>query len=183
MFLTSFIGKRIVTNQSPRCLCVGVAVSLKSGILLYLLCSHTETDVNPFALPASSIHSVNESCIVANKFRPCICKRANGLFLGMPAYSTQGKRLGELENGEIQHGVLTHITVGGLRYNRTQIRALMDAILLTPSPVYPIGQPVPVPHFNKKDTANTVTKAQLKKAVENHRLIQFTLSLPPFSAR
>lgn len=183
MFLTSLIGKRVVVGDSPRCICTGVAVSQKNGKPLYLLCTQTETGTTPFALPFSSILSVNESCIVANKFRPCICKRTNRLCLGLPVYSMQGERLGELENGEIHHGALTHIIVGGLRYNRTQIRAVMDAILLTSFPVYPIGQPIPVPTVSlEKNTQNTVTKSLLKKAVENRRLIQFTLSLPPFTS-
>ena len=182
MLLTSFIGKRVVVDKIPRCVCTGIAVSRKNGKLLYLLCSTNETDATSFALSFSSVISVNPSCIVVNKFRPCLCKRADVLFLDMPVYSTQGKRLGVLQNGHVENGVLIHITVNDAKYSLTQIKAVMDAILLSPSPVYPIGQHVPVSTvYQEKFATSTVTKALLKKAIERQCLIQFTLSLPPFT--
>ena len=181
MFLHSLIGKRVVVNQTPRCVCLGVGVKKSNGNLSFLLCSKSQDDAGTFAIPFSSIVCVKEDCIIANKIRPVQSPRAYILFNHLPVYSTQGVRLGVLSNAEFSQNRLYRLFIDGNPAHFSRIHAIADAILLSPKPVFPIGQPVPAPFLLEYGTKNSaVTKSVLKKAVQTQSLIRLTLSLPPF---
>ena len=181
MLLHTLIGKRIVVNQTPRCVCLGVGVNKNNGKLSFLLCSKTQDGANSFSIPFSSIVCVKDDCIIAKKIHPINPTRAYILYTHLPVYSTQGIRLGILTNAKFGQGKLCFLFIDHSPVPFSQVHAIGDVILLSPKPIFPIGQCVPAPFLLEFGTKNKrITKAVLKKAIQTQSLIRLTLSLPPF---
>jgi len=178
MFLSQLISKQIIVNNTPRGITQSVAISLKSKSVKHLYCaSEAKLDVpsqSDFVLPISAVVSCSENALFLSHLRPIIPKNTTKLFIGMPIYNHTGEFLGELTDAEIQNCRITSIyTKKNGEYPFTSVSAVADVIILKKPQPYPIGQRLP--------NLDLVTKSLLRKAVEEKRLIQFTLSLPPFS--
>lgn len=184
MLLTQFIRKPIFVNNTPRGLCLGGGLVLKSGAIKYLFCTENPASQNhDFAIGVSSVEAVQSNGVYLTRLRPVLPKNYLRLFLGTPVYSHEGAYKGDITDGEVVDFKLVKLfTDQEFSFPLSAISAYSDAVILKKSLPYPIGQRIPapaVPLLNKFEP--TVTRAVLKGAIENEALIRLTLSLAPFS--
>ena len=184
MKLSDLYAKNIYVGKTLRGACRGVALSLKSHAVKYLLCASASTQSSPdFAVNTSAIQEIKDS-ISLLRLRPVYPKSCAKLTLGAPVYSFEGGYLGELEDLEMQDFVATKLlTTQGEIFPITSVYACSDAIILRKEPPYPIGQRIPapiLPLLTDKPEA-VVTKPILRTAIQRRALIKLTLSLPPFN--
>ena len=177
MLLSALIDKTLILNKTPRGVCFAVGFSLKNKSVKYLFCrldnSLNETSLE-FALPIDAIDSRTENAIILSRLRPVLPKSCVRLSLSLPVYNENGNFLGNLINANLQGYILSALhTDTGNQFSFNEVCAVSDAIIIRKPKAYPIGQPIP-----KKEAF--VTKQTLKNALQNKRLIAFTLSLPPF---
>jgi hypothetical protein len=105
------------------------------------------------------------------------------MFIEKPVYSQSGEYLGSLKDLEIINGQATRLFTEKNTYSIHELYAVSDALILKKSTPFPLGQRIPAPSkrdfLTEKDAL--VTKSVLRRAIQNGKLINFTLSLPPFS--
>lgn len=182
MLLSELVGKRIYSSGKVRGICRGVGIWLKSRTVKYLICADIEQEKELF-LSVGLIAEISPSGIRMKSFRPVAAQKAARFFCSRPVYSETGDYLGisvdlEMENN---HAVAL-ITDGGERYSAYSITALSDAVLIKRRPVFPLGEKIPVP-LQSQTKSPVVSKAVLKRAIEDGRLITLTLSLPLFTQK
>ena len=177
MFLNNVIGKPLIFRQKPQHICIGVALEKKSGKLKYLICLN-EVQRTEFALPFNSVLSITNSAILISSLRSAIMKNVYVIKRELPVYSTQGEYVGILEDACLFQNRITALIINNKRYPYERITGVLDAILLSPAPLYPLGQRIPAPNEYNTEVVN---KHTLKKVINDNKLIPFTLSLPPFS--
>ncbi len=183
MLLTELIGKHIYSGKNLRGTITGVCVSLKSKAVRYLLCQTApKTARAEFAVSVSSVERIDE-VVTLKRLKTLFPKNCSRLFLNRPIYTDEGDYVGYLADAEVDGFTLTGVIVGnGKRYAAACVSALSDAVILKKAPPYPIGQTIPAPYvsiFSKQSA--TVTRAILKEAIRQKRLVDFTLSLSPFN--
>lgn len=177
MFLNVLIGKPLIFHQQPKHVCIGVGIAKKSGLMKYFIFLHEEQRTE-FAIPFSSVVSITSNGISISSLRSAVIKNAYVIKRDLPVYCTQGAFLGFLEDAIFYQNCLTELIINNTTYPYARITSVLDAILLAPAPIYPIGQRIPAPNEEK---ITIVSKRTLKKVIKDKRLILFTLSLPPFS--
>ena len=176
MFLNSLLNKPLIFRKQ-RHVCVGVGIAKKSGLIKYFICMHEEQHTE-FAIPFSSLLALTNNGILVSSLRSAIVKNAYVIKTGMPVYTTQGEYVGALDDAIFTQNALSKLIISNHTYPFSRVSAVLNAILLSTLPPYPLGQRIPSPHGHKN---NVVTKSALKKAIDEKKLISFTLSLPPFS--
>ncbi|MBQ7924398.1 MAG: hypothetical protein IJ329_03735 [Clostridia bacterium] len=179
MFLSQLIGKTLIFDKTPRGVCLGAGVSLKSKMIKYLFCSSdttvSATNNADFVLPIGSLASFSEDALFLARLRPVLPKPCGKLYIGLPVYNAEGASFGFLSDVELQNYVAIRLfTDKNIRLPFSSIAALADAVILRKPQPYPLGQPIP------DDSESLVTKQVLRNAVQNQTLIKLTLSLPPF---
>ena len=184
MKLSDLYAKNIYVGKTLRGACRGVALSLKSYAVKYLLCASASTQSSAdFAVNISAVQEIKES-ISLHRLRPVYPKSCAKLSLGAPVYSFEGGYLGELEDLEMRDFIATRLfTSQGEVYPITAVYACSDAIILRKEQPFPIGQRIPapiLPLFSNKTEA-VVTKPILRAAMQKRALIKLTLALPPFN--
>ena len=184
MKLTDLQNKNIYVGKTLRGSCRGVALSLKSHAVKYLLGASTPTQTSPdFSVGVSSILEIEED-IHLSRLRPSYPKNCAKISIGLPVYSFEGGFLGTVADLECKDFIATHvITHDEERFPITSVVACSDAVILRKEPPYPLGQRIPPPllsSFTDKSEA-LVTKPILRAAIRNKSLIKLTLSLPPFN--
>ena len=177
MFLNSLLNKPLFFRNATFYTCIGVGISKKNGALKYLICMH-ENKRTEFALPFSNVRSITNNGVILSSLRSAIVKNAYVIKTGIPVYTTQGAFIGNLDDAVLTKNVLTKLIIQGQVYPFARIHCILDAILLSTCPVYPLGQRIPATPEQK---SVVVTKTQLKKVIDDKQLISFTLSLPPFN--
>lgn len=184
MLLTSLIHKRIIVNNTPRGLCIGVGLAKKDGAIKYLICSETDNQNIRFSIPFSLVVFIKEDAIHLQKLRAVTPTKCAYLFTDKPVYTIRGDFLGFLHNAEWINGMLTFLTVNGKPIPYASISAISDAVLVRQEPIFPIGQRIPASYVNKTPSReNVVTKSVLRRSLAECSLIRLTLSLPPFNVR
>jgi hypothetical protein len=184
MKLSDIAEKTLYAGQNPRGVCKGIAISLKTHAVKYLLCATLATQSTPdFAVAVSAIASVREG-ILLNRLRPVYPKNCAKLSIGLPIYSFEGGFLGILKDVSIKDFIATRLeTDRGESYPITAIVSCSDAVILRKEQPYPLGQRIPaplLPLLTDKSEA-VVTKSVLRSACAKGALVKLTLSLPPFS--
>ncbi len=183
MFLSQLVNKQIFSGPTPKGVCRGVGISLKSHAVKYLLCASSTSSETDFSVSASAVEQIGTS-ISLSKIRPLFPKNCARIFLGRPVYAFDGAYLGNVSDLQLRDFVATTLfTDQNEAYPVTSILACQDAVLLKREPPYPIGQRVPTPFLSLLSDKNdgVVTKTILRAAIEKNTLIKLTLSLPPFA--
>ncbi len=182
MFLSQLVNKEIFVGKTPKGVCQGVGISLKTQAVKYLLCSNTPSSRARFAVPTSAVEQVGAQ-ISLSRLRPVFPKSCACLFLHLPIYGFDGEFLGETVDLEIKDFIATKlITSEGEEYPVNAITACADAVLMRKEQPFPIGQRIPAPMLSRltDKTDGLVTKPLLRTAIEKSTLIKLTLSLPPY---
>lgn len=183
MFLSELTNKEIFVGKNPRGIVKGVAVSLKTHEVKYLLCANAKTSRAIFAIPLRAVVSVGE-CVQLSRLRPVLPKHCACIFLHLPVYSFEGEHLGSLQELSLQSFVATTLlTDKKVSFPVSAVLACSDALLLKKEQPYPLGQRIPAPFLplltEKED--GLVTKPILRTAAQKNSLVKLTLALPPFS--
>lgn len=198
MFLSDITEKAVYVGKTPRGICRGVGLSLKSHAVKYLLCSSLRSDSNPsyeavknaaisplisdFSVNAAAVKSVDDT-IVLSRLRPVFPKNCAKISIGCPVYSYDGVFLGNIADVELQDFIATRLfTDRGVSYSVLSISACSDAVILRKEQPFPLGQRIPAPLvsiFSDKSDA-LITKPILREAIRCGGLIRLTLSLSPF---
>ncbi len=181
MFLKEVNGKEIVVGKTVKGYCRGVAISLKSHTVKYLLCASGAGEAD-FTISASAVKGVGEK-ITLSSLRTVCPRGCAKIIIGRPAYSFEGVYLGKITDLAMQDFTATYLfTDQDEIYPVSAITASQDALLLKREQPFPIGQRIPapmLPHFTEKKDG-LVTKPVLKSALAQGKLIRLTLSLAPF---
>ena len=183
MKLSNLQDKNIFTGKTLRGVCRGVAISLTSQAVKYLLCASAATQTaTDFAVSTACVTDVGQS-ISLSRLRPSYPKNCAKLSIGLPVYSFEGGFIGYLSDLEIRDFVATRLfTDRGESFPTTDLFACSDAVILRKNQPYPIGQRIPTPLLPmltaKKE--GVVTKPVLRTAIAKGALVKLTLSLPPF---
>lgn len=184
MKLSYLNEKSVYAGKTFRGVCRGVALSLKSQAVKYLLCASTLTQTaTDFSVGVSAVTEIGES-ILLSRLRPAYPKNCAKITIGLPVYSFEGGYLGVVEDLEMRDFVATRLfTDRGDVFPVTSIFACSDAVILRKEPPYPLGQRIPAPLLpivTDKSEA-LVTKPVLRAAIQKRALVKLTLSLPPFN--
>ncbi len=189
MLLSQIVGKIIYVNGEARGVCLGVGVSLKNKTLKYLLCSvfspdKTQSKQADFAVNASCVEAFTENAVKLSHLRPVVPKACVKFFVGIPVFSANGAYAGKLRDIEFHGFTASRLyTDKDASYSLASVVAVSDAVILRKNPPFPLGQRIPAPilsQFSDK-SEGIVTKAVLRRAIEQKSLIKLTLSLDPFS--
>ena len=143
MFLSELTNKEIFVGKNPRGIVKGVAISLKTHEVKYLLCANAKTSRAIFAVPIRAVVSVDER-IYLSRLRPVLPKHCACIFLQLPVYSFEGEHLGALQELSLQSFVATTLfTDKNISFPVSAILACSDAVLLKKEQPYPLGQRIP----------------------------------------
>ena len=184
MLLSELVGKKIYSGKTQRGICLGVAISLKSYAVKYLLCSSADTydpldTQTDFSVNFSAVTSLTDR-ICLSQLRPVFPKNVAKIFIHKPVYSSEGVFIGNVADMEMDDFIAVKIiTNRGVVFPLTAVSAFSDAVILRKRQPYPIGQFIPTPSPSNT-TERIVTKSVLRSAIENRALIRLTLSLAPF---
>ena len=185
MLLSDITNKTVSVNTTPRGICRGIGLSLKSHAVRYLLCASTQAQENAidFSVNVSAVSEIGDT-IQLSRLRSVFPKNCVKIFIGRPVYSFDGLFLGKVEDLEIREFIATRLfTDRGEVYPITSVTACSDAVILKKEPPYPLGQRIPAPllylYTDKADSV--VTKPILRGAIQKGALVKLTLSLPPFN--
>lgn len=184
MNLSDLNEKSIYVGKTLRGVCRGVALSLKSHTVKYLLCASTLTQNNTdFSVGVSAVTEIGDT-ILLSRLRPAYPKNCAKISIGLPVYSFEGGYLGVVEDLEIRDFIATRLfTDRDEVFPITSIFACSDAVILRKEQPYPLGQRIPatlLPIVTDK-TEGVVTKPVLRTALSKGALVKLTLSLPPFN--
>lgn len=183
MKLSQLNEKNIYAGKAFRGVCRGVALSLKSQSVKYLLCASSSTQSNTdFSVGVSSIHAIEDS-IILSRLRPAYPKNCAKITIGLPIYSFEGGFLGVVEDLEMRDYIATRLySDRGEIFPITSVFACSDAVILRKEPPYPLGQRIPAPLLPivSEKSEGLVTKPILRAAIQKRALVKLTLSLPPF---
>ena len=186
MLLSEIVGKRVYVGNIPKGKCTGIGVSLKTGVVKYLLCSSTQStffsEQIDFCINLSAVQSITED-VNLTRLRPVFPKSCVKLFLGRPIYSDLGAFVGTISDVTLQNNTAKEIFCdNGKSFPFSSIAAVSDAVILKKVPPYPLGQRIPAPFLSDFSLQNdsTVTKTFLRCAMAQGKLIQVTMALPPF---
>ena len=185
MYLSDLIGKTILVKNKERGICLGIGVSLSSHAIKYLFCAseRAQSRQADFAVSISSVKELGD-VIELSSLRPVYPRSCAKFFLNLPVYSALGENLGSLLDVQFQHNCVEYLfTDENERYPLSAVSACVDAVILKKQQPYPIGQRIPAHSVFKNEGKPLVTKPLLKKALKTGKLIELTLSLPPFKIR
>lgn len=184
MKLSDLNEKSVYAGKAFRGVCRGVALSLKSQAVKYLLCASTLTQTaTDFSVGVSAVTEIGDSILLA-RLRPAYPRNCAKISIGLPVYSFEGGYLGVVEDLEMRDFVATRLlTDRGDIIPITSVFACSDAVILRKEQPYPLGQRIPAPLLpivtDKSDAI--VTKPVLRTVIQKRSLIKLTLSLPPFN--
>ena len=183
MKLSNLQEKNVYTGKALRGVCRGVAVSLNSQAVKYLLCASAATQTSTdFAVSVSNVADIGTD-VLLSRLRPSYPKNCAKISIGLPIYSFEGGHLGFLTDLEMRDFVATRIfTDRGDVFPITSVFACSDAVILRKEQPYPIGQRIPTPLLPilTDKTEGIVSKPVLRTAIAKGALVKLTLALPPF---
>ena len=184
MKLSDLCDKSIYTNKAFQGVCRGVALSLKSHAVRYLLCASTPTQSNTdFSVGVQSVAEIADR-IFLSRLRPASPKGCAKIAVGLPVYSFEGGFLGRVADLDLFDFTATTLyTDRGESFPVTSIFACSDAVILRKEQPFPLGQRIPAPLLSLVTDKNdgVVTKPILRNAIAKNALVKLTLSLPPFN--
>ena len=161
-------------TYEKRGVCLGVYVSKKTGAIRYITC--LIDDEKSVDIPVGQIERFNENNgeIYLKNLRTAIPNQCVRITPFLPVYSVEGKYLGRLD-GILANGfTVTKLIVGKTKYPVASLESSLDVAILK-GIAYPLGE------WSEKEKIN-VSRKLLKEKIGQGKLIEFTLSLPPFSS-
>ena len=183
MKLSQLSEKNIYTNKTFKGVCRGVAISLKSHTVRYLLCASAPTQsLSDYAVGIGAVTEVSDS-ITLSRLRPACPKGCAKIAIGLPIYSFEGGYLGTVTDLDIRDFIATKLyTDRGESFPILSVFACSDAVILRKEQPFPLGQRIPAPLISTFTPKNDglVTKPILRAAASKGALIRLTLALPPF---
>lgn len=184
MKLSQLTEKNIYVNKTFKGVCRGVAISLKSHAVRYLLCASSPTQsVTDFSVGIAAVEEIG-TAITLTRLRPACPKGCAKISIGLPVYSFEGGYLGSVTDLDIRDFVATRLyTDRGESFPILSVFACSDAVILRKEQPFPLGQRIPAPFlclFTTKSDG-VITKPILRTAAAKGSLVKLTLSLPPFS--
>jgi len=184
MNLSTLHEKNVFVGKALRGVCRGVAISLTSQAVKYLLCASSPTQSSvDFAVSTTAVSEIGQD-ILLSRLRPSYPKNCAKISIGLPVYAFDGGHLGFVSDLEIRNFFATRLfTDRGDVFPITSVFACSDAVILRKEQPYPIGQRIPatlLPVVTDK-TDGVVTKPVLRTAIAKGTLVKLTLSLPPFA--
>ncbi len=184
MLLTEFIGTPVFVGEKQRGVIQGVFLSPKSKAVKYLLFSLQTSAQPPIAISVSAIERIDNSGLFLKQMRSTLPKNALLFKKDCPVYAANGAYLGSACNLELFNLTATAIFTENTAFPATSILAIGDAVLLRTDEPYPIGQRIPAPVLSSfcdlPQSSLLVNRSILKNAIKKGKLIELTLSLPPF---
>ncbi len=181
MFLKDLDDKVLVVGNRAKGYCRGVAISLKSHAVKYLLCASGAGEAD-FTISTNAVKEVGEQ-ISLSALRTVCPRGCAKIIVGRPVYSFDGVYLGKITDLAMKDFIATHLyTDQGAVYPVSAITASQDALLLKREQPFPLGQRIPAPlvyRFSEKKEG-IITKSVLKNALAKGELIRLTLALSPF---
>ena len=184
MFLKNLIGLPVFVGAKQRGILQGVFLSNKSKSVKYLLCLIQQNGrQNPLTVSVSALERLDDA-VVLKQARSTLPKNASLFQLDKPVYTENGEYLGLTRDLELEKLTAIALHTEQSVLPTTSILALGDAVLVKKHEPFPLGQRIPASalvSFSISDSSPLVTKAILKNAIREKRLIAFTLSLPPFN--
>lgn len=183
MKLSQLSEKHIYVNKAFKGVCRGVAISLKSHAVRYLLCASTPTQsLTDYAVGIGAIAEINDT-ITLSRLRPAYPKSCAKIAIGLPVYSFEGGYLGTVTDLDVRDFVATKLyTDRGESFPILSVFACSDAVILRKEQPFPLGQRIPAPLLSvvTSKSDGVVTKPILRTAATKGALIRLTLALPPF---
>lgn len=183
MKLSQLSEKHIYVNKAFKGVCRGVAISLKSHAVRYLLCASTPTQsLTDYAVGIGAIAEINDT-ITLSRLRPACPKGCAKIAIGLPVYSFEGGYLGTVTDLDVRDFVATKLyTDRGESFPILSVFACSDAVILRKEQPFPLGQRIPAPLLSvvTSKSDGVVTKPILRTAATKGALIRLTLALPPF---
>lgn len=181
MNLSFLVGKPVYSSSKQKGVCRGVALSLKSRAVKYLVCQKNDPALNgaEFFLPVSAVQAVDESGIYVQKLRAAVPKNVYRFFCGKPVYTEEGQYVGIVTDLSLEHFYAVAVHTDRGIFSALCLSAIGDAVLLKKSPCFPLGRSLPERFFQSLSPDPIVTKTTLKKAIEKGFLIRLTSSMLP----
>lgn len=183
MKLSQLSEKHIYVNKTFKGVCRGIAISLKSHTVRYLLCASTPTQsITDYAVGIGAVSEISDA-ITLSRLRPACPKGCAKIAIGLPVYSFEGGYLGTVTDVDIRDFVATKLyTDRGESFPILSVFACSDAVILRKEQPFPLGQRIPAPLLSVVTTKSdgVVTKPLLRVAASKGMLIRLTLALPPF---
>lgn len=182
MLLSSLLQKRVVVGSRAVGVCLGIGFSLKTHTVKYLLCAAKENARFPdFAVGVNAVASISDE-IRLTRLRAVFPRSCAKVCYGLPVYSYEGIKLGAVRDMEILQGAVVKLfSDNGKSFPAAALFACGDAVILRKELPFPLGQPLSDEAKKRfPDSGPAVTKALLRKAAKKGKLIELTLSLPPF---
>ena len=181
MLLTQLIHKNVYYLNQAKCVCIGIGVSTKNFAIKYLLC-RSITNKSNFCINFSAIEYIGEDIFLSH-LRPVIAKSCIFITLKMAVYTFSGKFLGELLDASIQDFTIKDLILNDRFIIPIEnVSAINDVVILKKKQNFPLGERIPAP-FSSQRSEKLITKAVLKSAMQESRLIRLTLSLPLFKGK
>ncbi len=182
MQLKELTNKEIIVGKKRKGYCRGVAISLKTHAVKYLLCSTSQNAEADFAISVNSVKEVGEQILLTSA-RPLLPRNCAKVFIGRPVYSAEGLYLGKITDLALRDFTATYLFTDQEEvYPVNAVIASQDALLLKREQPFPLGSRIPAPllflYTEKKD--GLVTKPVLRTAMGQGTLVRLTLALPPF---
>ncbi len=178
MFLSHLTNKELLSGNTPKGICRGVGVSLKSHAVKYLLCASASTSDHDFSVSTNAVEEVGDR-IRLSKIRPLYPRNCARIFIGRPVYAYDGAYLGVVRDLLIEDMIATHLVTETAVYPITSLLACLDAVILKREQPFPIGQRIPAPFLSlsngKKE--GVVTKPLLRAAIEQGKLVRLTFAI------
>lgn len=176
MKLSDYIGKKIYAGKVCRGVCVGGRFSLKTYELKYLVVEGKGGGRGEFtvALKNATLGQEEVRFPTARAVDP---KNSVRFYPNRPVFDERGGYIGETDDLEAEGFVVTRLLLkNGDRLPASRITAFSDAVLVKPSPVFPLGEFLPNDVGGEK-RGTLVTRGVLRRAIERNSLVALTGTL------
>lgn len=187
--LRALLKKPVVDKDGALLPLSGVTFLPSSGKIRHLIVRYGENDgeTPELYLPFSSA-KISAWRITIQTHRPRSPKGTQRLTLDKPAYTVGGAYCGKLNDALIENGVISLLYINDKPFPFSVLVAAGDAIVLRQTPPYPLGETMPKNVLeNAREQNGThprqITRAALKRAINEGKLIALTTALPLFSSR
>ena len=176
MKLSDYIGKKIYAGNAYRGVCVGGRFSLKTYELKYLVVARNGGGRVEFTVALKNAR-LQDGAVYFSSARAVDPKNTVRFYPNRPVFDERGGYLGETFDLELDGVTVVRLILkNGEAIPASRVSAFLDAVLVKPAPVFPLGE------FLSENVANEaqgtlVTRGVLRRAIERDSLITLTRSL------
>ena len=177
MKLSDYIGKKIYAGKVCRGVCVGARFSLKTYELKYLVVDGDGRG-GEFCVALKNARFC-EGKLQFSAARAVDPKNTVRFYSGKEVFDENGGYLGATDDLEIENGTVVRLVLqNGERISASRIAAFYDAVLVKPTPVFPLGEFLSEPVGKGEIPQGTlVTRGVLRRAIACRSLVTLTRTL------